>query len=364
MITISLCMIVKNEEDVIARCLESVKGIADEIIIIDTGSTDDTKKIVSRFTKKVYDFKWVDDFAKARNFAFKKATKEYILWLDADDVFLEGDRKKFKKLKKELNPSVDSVSMFYNLAMDEHGNPVTRLRRNRLVKRSRNFRWIGPVHEFLEVGGHIEMSDIAVTHASIHHDSDRNLRIYENRLKQGEEFSPRDTYYFANELKDHGLFERAIEYYEKFLAGGQGWIEDNISACGKLSDCYHETGDHEKMTVSILRSFTYGVPRPEFCCRLAYTFFEKGDYPAAIHWYKQALDNGVPADTWGIYNHAYSGYIPHLQLCVCYDRLGDHETAYRHNELAGAIRPDSKQYLYNKNYFQQLEELKKEGGES
>ena len=94
---ISLCMIVKDEEDVIARCLDSVKDLVDEIIIVDTGSTDRTKEIVSKYTDKIYDFEWVNDFSKARNFSFSKATKDYILWLDADDIILETELKKLKQ---------------------------------------------------------------------------------------------------------------------------------------------------------------------------------------------------------------------------------------------------------------------------
>ena len=93
---ISLCMIVKDEQDVIERCLESVKDVVDEIIIVDTGSTDKTKQIVSKYTDKIYDFEWVNDFAKARNYSFSKATKDYILWLDADDVILKEVDREFK----------------------------------------------------------------------------------------------------------------------------------------------------------------------------------------------------------------------------------------------------------------------------
>ena len=78
MITISLCMIVKNEERVLKRCLDSVRDLVDEIIIVDTGSTDATKRIAAGYTDKIYDFTWIDDFSAARNFAFSKATKEYI----------------------------------------------------------------------------------------------------------------------------------------------------------------------------------------------------------------------------------------------------------------------------------------------
>jgi len=99
---ISLCMIVRDEEDVIGRCLESIKDIVDEIIIVDTGSIDRTKEIVSKYTDKIFDFEWVDDFAKARNFSFSKATKDYIMWLDADDVIEVEDREKLMLLKKNI----------------------------------------------------------------------------------------------------------------------------------------------------------------------------------------------------------------------------------------------------------------------
>lgn len=79
MITVSLCMIVKNEEDVLARCLESAKPVADEIIIVDTGSTDRTREIAREFTDNVCEFPWIDDFAAARNFSFSKATMEYCM---------------------------------------------------------------------------------------------------------------------------------------------------------------------------------------------------------------------------------------------------------------------------------------------
>ena len=86
LITISLCMIVKNEEDTLPRCLESVGGLVEEIIVVDTGSDDRTKEAALEYGAKVYDFPWVEDFSKARNFSFSKATQQYCLWLDADDV--------------------------------------------------------------------------------------------------------------------------------------------------------------------------------------------------------------------------------------------------------------------------------------
>ena len=78
MISVSLCMIVKNEESVLARCLDSFAPLVDEIVIVDTGSTDSTKDIAARYTDKIYDFSWIGDFAAARNVAFSKTNCDYI----------------------------------------------------------------------------------------------------------------------------------------------------------------------------------------------------------------------------------------------------------------------------------------------
>ncbi|MCM3626973.1 glycosyltransferase family 2 protein [Paenibacillus glycanilyticus] len=354
MISISLCLIVRNEEDVLARCLDSVKGIADEIIVVDTGSVDGTKEIISSYTSKVYDFEWIDDFAAARNYAFGKATCEYILWLDADDIFLEEDQVKLLELKASLSADVDTVSMFYHLSKDENGTVTNRLRRNRLVKRAREFRWIGAVHEYLEVYGKALASDIAVTHASTRHDSDRNLRIYEQRLARGEELSPRDLYYYANELKDHSRYEKAILYYNRFLHSKKGWVEDNIAACGKLADCFAAIGQQEQALESALRSLQYGSPRADNCCRIGYYHLQSGAYDSAVFWYESALRVPNPEQAWSMQNTSCSTWLPHLQLCVCYDKLGEWPKAYEHNEIARAYRPDHPSVQHNKTYLEGL----------
>ena len=107
--TISLCMIVRNEQEVLARCLESVQGAADEIIIVDTGSTDATEEIARRYTERVYFFPWQENFSAARNFSFSKAQKEYCMWMDADDVLEQEDREALIRLKAQLPQDVDVV---------------------------------------------------------------------------------------------------------------------------------------------------------------------------------------------------------------------------------------------------------------
>ena len=153
--TISLCMIVKNEGAHLETCLTSVADIVDEIIVVDTGSSDATKEIARRFTDRVLDFVWVDDFSKARNYAFDQATMDYIFWLDADDVLLEPDRAKMKQLKEALTPSTDCVMMKYNTGFDNSGHVTFSFFRERLVRRALKCRWHDPVHEYLAVYGNI-----------------------------------------------------------------------------------------------------------------------------------------------------------------------------------------------------------------
>lgn len=351
-------MIVKNEEGTLWNCLNSAKEIADEIIIVDTGSTDNSIEIAREFTEKVYEFEWVDDFAVARNYSFSHATMDYILWLDADDVLLEEDQKKLMELKKTLDPSVDSVSMIYNYGFDEYGNVTLSLRRNRLVKRSRNFKWYGDCHVYLEVSGNILDSDICVSHKRIHHSTGRNLAIYKKRLERGDTFTARDYYYYANELDENGFHEEAIVNYTKFLNMKQGWIEDKIAACGRLADCYATTGDVEKQKQALFKSFEYDSPRPEICCRLGYLLRGNRKYKAAVFWYELATNYVRPKDNWGFFNEAYTTWVPHINLCVCHYYLGDYQKAYEHNEIARKYRPKDENVLNNKQLLEEKLNIK------
>ena len=159
----SLCMIVKNEEAVLRDCLDSLKELMDEIIIVDTGSTDKTKEIAAEYTSNVYDFEWVNDFAAARNYAFSKATGDYIYSADADEYLDEENRVKFKALKKVLMPEVEIVQMIYVTEQINHPteNFVKDLR-PKLFKRLREFTWIDPIHETINTSPIVFDSDIEV----------------------------------------------------------------------------------------------------------------------------------------------------------------------------------------------------------
>lgn len=354
MATVSLCMIVKNEEKVLSRCLDSVIDAVDEIVIVDTGSTDNTKKIAKAYTDKVYDFEWKDDFASARNFSFSKGTKDYLMWLDADDVILPEDLKKLKELKKELDKDkTDAVMMRYNTAFDEEDNPVFYFYRERLIKRTISFEWKGRVHEVISYYARTQYSDIAVTHRSVKKEySDRNLRIYEKQESENSVMTPRDKFYFARELYYHKYYDRAIEKLNSYLDEGHGWIENNIEACKILSYCYKCINQNEKAVEALFRSFLYDIPRADICCEIGNHFIQLQQYERAAFWFEQVFRLPSKEEISGAFiNKDCYGYIPCIQLCVCYDRLGNRELAQKYNLRAGEYRPLSSAYLQNLKYF-------------
>ena len=145
MVTISLCMIVKNEEKVLARCLDSVADLVDEIIIVDTGSSDATKEIASRYTDQVYDFAWQDDFAAARNFSFSKASMDYewphcafstemkfypedivLVFSERVDDYLYSLRQSAAALDEEQAQGLMSLIQAISLAEEEEGREMIR----------------------------------------------------------------------------------------------------------------------------------------------------------------------------------------------------------------------------------------------
>ena len=350
-ITVSLCMIVKNEQDTIGRCLESVKDIVDEIIIVDTCSSDRTREIAGAFTSKIFDFEWIDDFSAARNYSFSKATMNYILWLDADDVILDEDRTKFNKLKEVLNPSVDIVVMQYNVGFDEKGNVAMSFYRERLFRRATDFVWNDPIHEYISLSGNIACVDICITHKKMHPQTGRNLRIFEKIISEGRELSVRNLFYYARELLYNERIDDAILYFNKFLDTEQGWAENKISACNDLAKCYMIKNERRNALKTMLRSFEYGIPRAELCCQIGYYYLAANEFKTAAFWFELATRLKKPEYNLGFLLHDFWGYIPYMELCVCHFRMGNIEESKKYNDKAAEYKPDDPSVLYNKRYF-------------
>lgn len=359
--TVSLCMIVRNEEDVLGRCLQSVADLVDEIIIVDTGSQDSTKEIAGKFTEHIYDFPWIDDFAAARNEAFSHAGCDYCMWLDADDVLIQKDREKFAELKKSLAPDTDVVMMRYNTGFDEKGNVTFSYYRERIVRNNAGMSWSGAVHEVIETHGNVIYSECAVTHWKLHpSDPDRNLLIFEKLLSRGERLDPRQQFYYGRELFYHKRYEDALGVFEHFLQEGRGWLENRLDACRHSALCLYGLGRDEKALKALFNSFCYDLPRAEICCDIGKHFFDRESWAQAAYWYERALSCERADSRGGFVLPDCYGFIPYLQLCVCYSRLGLTAQAERMNELAAKLKPDSPAVEYNRAYFAALHETQRE----
>ena len=350
MAELSLCMIVKNEEARLSNCLTSVQGAVDEIVILDTGSTDGTSEVARRFTDKVIPYAWEDDFAAARNASFAHASKPYILWLDADDVLDPAARDRLIALKERLDGRVDAVFLPYHYAFREDGTVSLAFERERIVRKDAGFVFSGVVHEAMAVTGVILHEDIPVRHTRTHSNGRRNLGIYEAWLARGRRMSARDQYYYARELMACGEHARAEQAFDAFLRM-DGWIENVLDAHVQRGACLSALGRGGEARQAILSALTYGEPRPEALCALGEEWLRAGDLRASAFWYRAAMLCDTPIASGAFVNPDARGYIPLMQLCVIYDRMGDYQQANEMNERALRLHPDDAGALSNRAYF-------------
>lgn len=292
MIEISLCMIVKNEEKVLARCLDSIADLMDEIIIVDTGSTDDTKKIAQKYTKNIYDFEWVDDFSAARNFSFSKATKDYIYVADADEVIDEKNRRKFKDLKEVLLPEIEIVQMKYcNQLSNGTAYNFDEEYRPKLYKRLREFVWTEPVHEMVRLDPVVYDSEIDILHLpeSVH--SGRDFFVFQKHIKNGLHLSKRLHHMYAMELFISGSDEDFLEAEEFFALSSvdpsRSVDEIKEAACVVTRAARLRNDSHTILKMCLKDLLSEGSS--EMCFELGEYFFGKKDYGEAAMWYYNAM---------------------------------------------------------------------------
>jgi tetratricopeptide (TPR) repeat protein len=280
---------------------------------------------------------------------------DYRMWLDADDVFPKEELEKLIALKKTLDKAVDIVTMKYYTHFDGQGNPINISTRGRLFNRERGHRWEDPIHEYIVLSGNILYSDIVIHHKQNAKEGqgDRNLKIFGKLEASGSAMTPRQLYYYARELRDHGQNAKAVYYFEKFLQTGHGWNEDNIAACHSLALLYNMLGDQEKIVPILTKSFVYGSPRAEICSEMGYHYKRLRDIKTAYGWFKAAASLGEP-DSIGFILRDYWGYIPNIEACVCAYELGDFEAAKMYNERAAAFKPEDPAIAYNRRSFANL----------
>ncbi|MBV7529889.1 glycosyltransferase [Chitinophaga sp. sic0106] len=354
--TISLCMIVKDEQEVLHRCLSSIAALVDEIIIVDTGSVDDTVAIAGSFTDKIYHLTWQHDFAAARNFSFSKATADYILWLDADDVIEPASLHALMELKPGL--SADVYLLGYDYSQDEYGNSTCTLTRERIVRNNGIFRWKYPVHEVIDnIHAHfVQQVEITVKHVrtvmGVAADQGRNLRILEHAMQQSQYFSDcRIWFYYGRELQDHQQFEQAIKVFGRCLLFEEQWHEERMITLFRLAQCHWQLRAVDEAHLGL--STRYAQQAIAFDSRWAEPYFMLGEiayhqnnYEAAASWFKQCLREIPPV--LNAVSRALYEVMPALYLVFCYDRLQDYHQAWYYNEIALGYKKDDKGLLFNR----------------
>lgn len=293
MIEISLCMIVKNEENVLARCLDTIADLMDEIIIVDTGSTDKTKEIAARYTDKIYDFEWIDDFSAARNYSFSKATKDYIYCADADEVLDDVNRQRFRQLKELLLPEIEIVQMRYCNQLDK--GTVYNFDaeyRPKLYKRKRDLVWIEPIHEMIRLDPVVYDSDIDIMHMPEENHNSRDFRVFQKYINKGNGLSKRLHHMYAMELlmaEDDEAILEAEEYFTQIVNDPNRDIEQvKEAACivVRAARIRDDAGTILKMCLKDLLS----EGSSEMCYELGEYFYGKGDYNEAALWYYNAMN--------------------------------------------------------------------------
>lgn len=233
--SISLCMIVKNEENYLERCLQSVRGVVDEIIIVDTGSTDRTKEIAKRYTQHVYDFNWINDFSAARNHALNFASSEYILQLDADEI-LQDSQKELSKLDKDF---------YYLRIKNDLGSGMSLSHQFiRLFKNSPDIRYTGALHEQVNIDHGMERYGYLST-VVIFHDG------YKAHLVKSRQKTQRNLSILLKEIKEKPT---AFNYYN---LGMQYIIEEKYNDALKALKKSYSLGSHfafsQKVILDIMK---------------------------------------------------------------------------------------------------------------
>lgn len=345
---ISLAMIVRNEEERLAECLESVKDTVDEMVIVDTGSCDDTVRIAKQYTEKVYCFPWSDDFSAARNFAIEQTIHEWILYLDADERLdiQAGD------LYALVNQGRYSAYCLPLYAIKEAGDyrESDRFMVLRLFKRK--YRFKGAIHEYVFVNDPEEVGTAlfpvichtAVSSAERHIRRGRNIALLKKAIAENTT-DPYLQYYLGIEWLGLGRFNFAISAFRKALNKlSPQQIVFRSPAVRHLIQCYKNAGQLDEAICLCLEESQHYPEYGDLYFDGGVLFELKSEYSIAIKWFQEAVKLGTPPIAF-FHTDGTGGYLANYHLGYCSEKIGLYKEAIKHYEEA---------LNNNKNYYYPL----------
>ena len=349
--TVSLALIVRDEQRTLGRCLDSVAGAFDEIVVVDTGSRDATKEVARRYTDRVYDFEWCDDFAAARQFAFDRAGGDWVAWLDADDVVTGAEF--VGPALEAAPPEVRGFEWRYVSARDEWGDATCEFWRERCVRNDGTFRWQGRVHEVLVSAPRqplVRDERIVVDHrperARAREKYRRNLRILRReRREAGADADPRLLFHLANEYAAAGHAGRALGLYRRYVRAGT-WAEERYYAQTRAADLCRSLGRYEEAADADLAALKICPHWPDAYFGLAETYYHLRDWHKVVHWCEVGRAMPRP-DTPHFVNPLDYSFNWIIFFTNALYHLGETAEALRWTKRALVLRPDDARHREN-----------------
>jgi len=259
--TLALCVITgPGDASDLARLMESVKGVFDEIVITVTTPEPEVNEVARRYATNLCHFKWCDDFSMARNFCFAQAKSSFIAWLDSDDFLKPEDRAKLIEYKNGDMAKFDVVMMPYIYSSNPDGTPAMVLPRERIVINDNTHRWHEPIHEYLSLDcpdGKMTLVDIMVTHGrNKPFDPARNLMLLEKEYRRPGH-SLRCEFYYGKELFDSGRVLEALPVLTKYIDAGPEFNDNKASACIRVAKYWLDAGKYELVDVWQTRASSF-----------------------------------------------------------------------------------------------------------
>lgn len=294
--TVSLCMIVKDEEGSLAQCLQSVNDVVDEIVLVDTGSYDKTLEIAHSFKAKVFQHEWKEDFSDARNVSLKYATSDWILFLDADEIL---DQKSAQRLPELLHRTEHFGLFFCIYNIKANGFVSGRHYTVRLFRNQEGVRFVGRIHEQIFPMGKLAYSGMSIYHFGYDLDpekmkrkKERNAHILKQVLAKGRE-DPVLRYHLANTHLLLGEYEHAIEHATKGMELTEGCKEKSylyLVTLQVLTDVYCQMREWDKAEACCLEALGIRDDFIDALYTLARIYMIKNDCRKAILNYHRFLE--------------------------------------------------------------------------